>query len=279
MKTTGHMTPMVIVLLCVVLMCTRTARTEEPDYFPLQVGNRWVYEHVNPYPGITWAKAVGTEGVSRTAEEPEILPDKEMSVVDTIRLADSVSGRFGAEELLASEDGQTYYILSGDMMSRLVGCVACQVGSALLVRRNSTNDNTILLRGWFGNAWTIHSEEMLLFDFYPTLERAEKWGRDSTWGTGPKECGMIYFGPMPPQLETIDVPAGSFPDVGVVRFDGDDASFACRKWFARDVGLIQSRSMTQYRLKSALVNGTTYSSPSTSVSEATWGAMKTDSRP
>ena len=43
MKTTAHVASMVMVLFSAVLVWGGTTYAEEPDHFPLQMGNSWTY--------------------------------------------------------------------------------------------------------------------------------------------------------------------------------------------------------------------------------------------
>ena len=157
---------------------------EEPDYFPLQIGNRWVYRCVHHIPP---DYVCGIEGQGCFCSEGAILG---MTVTDTIRLDLSSipePTRFTEMEVPVSSDGTLYYVLRGSMVSLFGPITSSDYRDAgMLVRKGTSStrvwsegirpddvqlslEQALLLGGWALNAgWEIAGLERLLGDFIPT---------------------------------------------------------------------------------------------------------------
>ena len=255
-----------------VLLQAGTAHAAEPEYFPLQVGNWWTYEYVNPE-GIMLAKAIPGQ------VDQETKPDRTMRVTGTMVIGSVVESRwYKSSEFPTFEDGDVYHVLTGSMIGAAIGFPpeGRSMQHAALIRRDASR-NHILLRGIFnGERWLITREDRILFDF--SLDTLA-W---EVLMEGLKGCAwiMIWAG----DRGRLMVPAGAF-DCIVFLVDSFCVEFGGGfKWFAEGVGLISEgtrnpdperlRHIVGWDLKEAFVNGAKYPVSSLPVQEMSWGEVK-----
>lgn len=267
-----------MVLVCSLGLCNWAWSGEARDYFPLQIGNRWVYQDVQV--------VYNTDGIVSES----VLDEDELSVVGTV-----------------TADARTYYLLTGTMLGYLgfTWCKAIEAGFSTScppggnalpditpapVRRDPATGRLLVrfekpaspnLQEWVrGEPIDSLTYEQVWYDF-----TAEEWQSGYPF---PCDWYVRYE-----QGAAMAVPAGSFVDV--ITYDAQvlllpSGSAVFESW-APAVGLIK-RAVTsrgdesdstgrvpyvvrEWRLREAIVGGRQLPDPTSTISPDTWGQIKT----
>lgn len=254
------------ILTVILLLWARGVCAEEQDYFPLQVGNWWAYECVEPHPEVPppvhGKTCVASDGLA------------------TVRVANTISlgltpetAQYTPSELPVSKSGQTYFMVTG-LAAGMAGTVMYPSGKGGVLLRRDPVENHILQRGSLGEElWTIYEEERLVYDLGVLGSDDAK-----VWDTGSWTSTWAPW--LQGQLET---PAGSFDCVALYERNSWVSQYV---WFASGVGIVSlgdrdpedpelsGELAAALELKAAFVNGIRYPASSTPVDPITWGKVK-----
>ena len=160
-----------IAVVVLVVLRVGSARAE-PNYFPLEIGNRWTYQ----------CTLVRAPGYQHSGEAICSAPDSnarvlaEMAVTDTLRLQQGSAGGgrwLTRNELPISSEGVLYYLLEGDLLRKIGLRLGVELHDALLVRKartlNGIEEKGILFPGLVegaivaGAARSVKDRRWLLF--------------------------------------------------------------------------------------------------------------------